>query len=176
MRRSILILLAAASPLVAQQQQSRDANTAVSAAKGVWMVGHNYVVRAAEQVPEDLYSFRPTPQIRALGELFAHVADGERLICSMSTGVTPNMDPAMSNEKSKTKKADIIQALKDAATFCGGAYAQADAAALAAPVDFFGNKVNRMFTLQYNGAHTMEHYGNIVTYMRLKGLTPPSSQ
>jgi hypothetical protein len=27
-----------------------------------------------------------------------------------------------------------------------------------------------------NGAHDYEHYGNIVTYMRLKGLTPPSSQ
>jgi uncharacterized damage-inducible protein DinB len=176
MRRSVLILLAAASPLVAQQQQSADRATAVSSAKGVWMMAHSYVLRAAEQVPEEHFSFRAAPTVRTLGELFAHVADGERLICSLATGVAPSMDPAKSVEKSKTKKADLIQALKDAAAFCDAAYAQADAAALAAPVDFFGNKVNRMWTLQFNGAHTMEHYGNIVTYMRMKGLTPPSSQ
>lgn len=176
MRKSLLILLAAATPLAAQQQQSRDANTAVSTARNVWMMSHNYVIRAAEQVPEDLYSYRPAPEIRALGELFAHVADAERLFCSMATGVAPNMDPALSVEKSKTMKADIVQALKDAATYCGAAYAQADAAALAGPVNFFGNNVTRMFALQFNGAHTMEHYGNIVTYMRMKGMTPPSSQ
>jgi uncharacterized damage-inducible protein DinB len=176
MRKTLLILLAAATPLAAQQQQSRDANTAVSTAKSVWMMSHNYVLRAAEQVPEETYSFRPATGIRSLGELFGHVADAERLLCSMSTGVAPNMDPAQSIEKSKTKKADLIQALKDAAMFCDAAYAQADAAALAAPVNFFGNNVNRMWTLQFNGAHTMEHYGNIVTYMRMKGMTPPSSQ
>lgn len=176
MRKSLLILLAAATPLAAQQQQSRDAATAVGTAKSVWMASHNYVLRSAEQVPEDLYSYRPAAGIRTLGELFAHVADGERLFCSLGTGVAPSMDPAMSVEKSKTTKADITKALKDAATFCDAAYAQSDAATLAGPVDFFGNKVNRMFVLQMNGSHTMEHYGNIVTYMRMKGLTPPSSQ
>jgi len=94
------------------------------------------------------------------------------MLCTASTG--GGVNPSQVNEK-KTAKAELIQALKDAAASCEAAYAQADAAT-SAPVDFFGMKVNRMFTLQFNGAHTMEHYGNIVTYMRLKGLTPPSSQ
>jgi len=172
MRRSLLVLIAAASPLVAQQQQARDANVGVSTAKAVWMMGHGYVLRAAEQVPESLYSFKPTPDVRSLGSLFGHVADAERMLCTASTG--GGVNPSQVNEK-KTAKAELIQALKDAAASCEAAYAQADAAT-SAPVDFFGMKVNRMFTLQFNGAHTMEHYGNIVTYMRLKGLTPPSSQ
>jgi hypothetical protein len=29
--------------------------------------------------------------------------------------------------------------------------------------------------LIYNTSHTNEHYGNLVTYMRLQGLVPPSS-
>jgi uncharacterized damage-inducible protein DinB len=176
MRKTLLILLAAATPLAAQQQQSRDVNTAVSTAKSIWLMSHNYVLRAAEQVPEETYSFRPATGIRSMAELFAHVADAERMLCAMSTGATPNMDPAQSIEKTKTGKADLIQALKDAATSCDAAYAQADAAALARPVNFFGNNVTGMWMLQLNGAHTMEHYGNIVTYMRMKGMTPPSSQ
>jgi uncharacterized damage-inducible protein DinB len=171
MRRSLLLLLVA-SPLLAQQQQGATANAAVSVANNVWMMAHGYVLRAAEQVPESLYSFKPTPEVRSLGAILGHIADAERMLCIGATGggITPN--PV--NEK-KTGKAEIVQALKDAAASCAAAYAQPDAATTA-PVDFFGMKVNRMFTLQFNGAHTMEHYGNIVTYMRMKGLTPPSSQ
>ena len=29
--------------------------------------------------------------------------------------------------------------------------------------------------MDFNTAHTMEHYGNLVTYMRIKGIVPPSS-
>lgn len=172
MRRSVLILCALAAPLAAQQQQSRDANPGLMTAKGVWMIAHDYVLRAAEQVPESLYSFKPTPDVRSLGALFGHVADAERMLCN-PTG--DKLSPGQSNEK-KTRKAELIQALKDAAASCNAAYAQSDAAATAAAVDFFGRPANRMFLAQFNGAHTMEHYGNIVTYMRLKNMVPPSSQ
>ena len=83
--------------------------------------------------------------------------------------------PTVSIEQTKKTKADILQALKESAAHCDKAYAQTDASATT-PAEFFGNKVNRMFLLNMNGAHDYEHYGNIVTYMRLKGLTPPSSQ
>ena len=44
-------------------------------------------------------------------------------------------------------------------------------------VDFFrGSKLQRLNVLQFNIAHDMEHYGNLVTYLRIKGLVPPSSQ
>ena len=166
------MLLLVSTPVIAQQPQSSDASMAVNAAKGVWMMAHGYAIRAAEQIPESLYSFRATPEVRTIAGILGHIADAERMLCVGATGggITPN--PV--NEK-KTRKADVVQALKDAAASCTAAYAQADAA-MSAPVDFFGNKTNRMFVLQFNGAHTLEHYGNLVTYMRLKGLTPPSSQ
>jgi hypothetical protein len=172
MRRSLLILCAVAAPLTAQQQQSRDANPGLTAAKGVWMIAHDFVMKTAEQVPESLYSFRPTPEVRSLGGILGHVADAERMLCN-PTGNKLNFNPV--NEK-LTTKAEIIKALKDAAASCDAAYAMADAAATAAPIDFFGRPANRMFVAQFNGAHTMEHYGNLVTYMRLKKITPPSSQ
>jgi uncharacterized damage-inducible protein DinB len=179
MRRSLLLLaLAAAAPLGAQS--APPPNFGVSTAKATFMVPAGYVRRAVEQTPDSLFSFRPTPEIRSLGELFAHVADGEHLFCSLALG-EPMMNAGIEQAfKTGTgtpaqKKAAILEGLRTAMGHCDKAYAQQDAG-VQATVNFFGNNVSRMFTLQMNGAHDFEHYGNIVTYLRLKGIVPPSSQ
>ena len=173
MRKVLAVLVLAAAPLAAQQQQSAvPANAGVSSARAVWMVPHNFVVRALEATPDSLLSFKATPAVRSLGQLYAHVADGEHLFCSLALG---HGMPTTSVEKTKTTKAELLQALKESATHCDEAYKMSDADAQAA-VTFFGQNVNRMFLLNMNGAHDYEHYGNIVTYLRLKGITPPSSQ
>lgn len=172
MRKSILLLSLVAAPLAAQVQQGAIApNAGVSSAKSVWMVPHNFVVAALEKTPDSLLTFKPTPEVRSLGQLYAHVADGEHLFCSLALGQGM---PTTSIEKTKTSKADLLQALKESAAHCDQAYAQTDAQAQA-PANFFGNQTNRMFLLNMNGAHDYEHYGNIVTYLRLKGIVPPSS-
>lgn len=177
MRRSLLLLAIAAAPLSAQ---SVPANFGVSTAKGVFMVPAGYVRRALEQTPDSLLSFKPTPAVRSLGELFAHVADGEHLFCSLALG-EPMMNAGIEQAfKTSTgtpaqKKAAIQEGLRTAMAHCDKAYAQQDAG-VQAMVNFFGNNVSRMFTLQMNGAHDFEHYGNIVTYLRLNGIVPPSSQ
>lgn len=179
MRRSLLILVAAAAPLAAQQQAAPAPNFGVSAAKGVFMVPAGYVRRALEQLPDSLLSFRPTPEVRSLGELFAHVADGEHLFCSMALG-EPMMDAGVEQAfKTGTgslaqKKAAIQEGLRTGMAHCDKAYAQQDAG-VQGTVNFFGNTVSRMWLLGMNGAHDFEHYGNIVTYLRMQGLTPPSN-
>lgn len=171
MRRSLLILAAAATPVLAQQQQSAAASAGVQANRGVWQTAHGFVLRAAEQVPESLYSFRPTATVRTLGQLIGHVADAEFYFCATALGEAPQ-----NNEiEKKTSKADLIAGLKAAAAYCERAYAQSDAAANA-PIKMFGRDASRMFALSLNAAHDYEHYGNIVTYMRINGLVPPSSQ
>ena len=172
MRRSVLILLAAAAPVAAQQQQGMAPNASVTSVKNVWMVPHGFVVKALEQTPESLFTFKPTPEVRSLGQLFAHVADGEHLFCSLALG-EPMMDAGI--EKTKKTRVELLQALKESAAHCDKAYTQTDAQGQT-PATFFGQSVNRMFLLSMNGAHDYEHYGNIVTYLRLKGIVPPSSQ
>jgi uncharacterized damage-inducible protein DinB len=170
----MLMLVLLASPAAAQQAASRSPNVAVSTAQSVWMVPHNFVVRALEQVPDSLLAFKPTPEVRSLGQLFAHVADGEHLFCSLGLG-EPAPNPFDGIEKTKTTKAELRQALEESKAHCDRAYAQTDAASQT-PAEFFGQKANRLWLLNMNAAHDYEHYGNIVTYLRLKGLTPPSSQ
>lgn len=174
MRRTVLALLVIATPAFAQQQQSAPAaNAAVSASKGVWQIANGYLVRAAEQVPESLYSFRPTASVRTMGQLFGHVAGAQYMFCAAALGEAPRAEGDI--EKAVTTKAGLVQALKESNAFCERAYAISDAAS-AAPISLFGMNMTKMGVLVLNAAHDMEHYGNIVTYMRMKGMVPPSSQ
>jgi len=131
------------------------------------------LVRSAEKMPEANYSFKPTPEVRSFGQLIGHVADSQYLFCSAVLG-KPN--PAPGIEKSKTAKADLVQALKNAFAYCDQAYDGLTDAQAGVLVKFFGAEQAKVTVLSFNTAHNNEHYGNIVTYLRMKGLVPPSSE
>jgi uncharacterized damage-inducible protein DinB len=133
----------------------------------------NNILRSAEKMPEENYSFRPAPEVRSFGQLLGHIADAQYLFCSAVAG-KPN--PAMGIEKTKTSKADLVPALKEAFAYCDSAYAEITDARLAETVKFFGREQTRATVLSFNTAHNNEHYGNIVTYLRMRGIVPPSSE
>jgi uncharacterized damage-inducible protein DinB len=124
-------------------------------------------------MPEANYSFKPTDSVRSFGQLVGHVADAQYLFCSMALG---EKNPAPGIEKGKTSKADLVQALKDGFAYCDKAYDGMTDAHAADPVKLFGRDSTKLTVLSVNSAHTDEHYGNIVTYMRIKNLVPPSSE
>ncbi len=131
-----------------------------------------YVTRAAEQVPEARYSYRPTPEVRTLGELFAHIAQANNMICGASSGQAA---PEATAAEAPTK-ADIQKALADSVAFCQAAFDAVDDTAGGEPLRLFDAiDSTRLGALAFNTAHLMEHYGNVVTYMRLNKMVPPSS-
>ena len=171
MRRFVVMLLAVSSPLVAQGAASSP-GAGVAAARAHWRTVHGYIQRAAEQLPESLYNYKPTPVVRSFAELFGHVAGSEFMFCAPVRGDAPR---AEDDVESKVKdKAGLVKALKDAAAYCETAYAISDAEG-AKMVDVFGQRT-KLNTLVFNATHDGEHYGNIVTMLRIKGLVPPSSQ
>lgn len=85
-------------------------------------------------------------------------------------------EQVLGSEKNKTNKVDLVQALKDSVTFCNKAYDGMTEATAAQSVKVFGGEQPKFIALSFNIAHTMEHYGNIITYLRLKGIVPPSSE
>ena len=131
------------------------------------------IIRSAEKMPEENYAFKPTPEVRSFGQLIAHVADAQYAFCSPVLGKS---NPAPGIEKSKTTKADLVQAVKDAFAYCDAAYDGLTDAQAAELVKFFGGDQAKVTVLAFNTAHNNEHYGNIVTYLRMKGLVPPSSE
>ncbi|MGA3301274.1 MAG: DinB family protein [Candidatus Acidiferrales bacterium] len=127
----------------------------------------------AQKMPEENYSFKPTPEVRSFGQIVGHVADASYNFCSQASG---EANPATDIEKTKTSKADLVAAVKDAQAYCFKTYANMTDAKGSEMMKIFGYQMAKLTVLTINTAHTDEHYGNMVTYMRLKGIVPPTSE
>lgn len=133
---------------------------------------------AAEEMPASEYSFRPTPQIRTFGQLIGHVINANFFFCSQAAG---EKSPAAANYEDVIGKAKLVKALDDALAYCDKVYAATTDANFMRPVQVQdgpgapSSTTVRGPVLMFNIAHNNEHYGNIVVYMRLKGLVPPST-
>jgi uncharacterized damage-inducible protein DinB len=117
-----------------------------------------WVTKAAEMVPEDKYNYRPVDTVRTFGQLVAHIADSYNYYCARGAGNNVEWSDAI--EKGNTDKATLVPKLKQALDRCTEVYK--------------GNS-GRVGPLLGNVGHTSLHYGNIITYMRMLGMKPPSS-
>jgi uncharacterized damage-inducible protein DinB len=170
-----LLALFAAAPAVAQQHQQHAMHSGDHMAVGIqplYETVKGYLIRSAEQVPEDVYSFAPTAEVRNFGAIVGHVANANYMFCATASGTE---NPSKTNLENTTGKAALVQALKDSFTFCDAAFKTSDAK-LMEKTDLFGQQRDRFYALVMNISHEFEHYGNLVTYMRIKGIVPPSSQ
>lgn len=164
-----LLFLLLAPTAVAKAQE----NPLSTWTKGVYGMVGMVILRSAEKVPEENYSFKPTDAVRSFGQIVGHVADAQYTFCSIVLG---EKNPALKIEETKTSKADLIAALKDAFAYCDKAYSSVNDASGTQMVKLFGKDTPKLSVLTVNQMHTMEHYGNLVTYMRLKNIVPPTSE
>ncbi|MEO8194332.1 MAG: DinB family protein [Gemmatimonadales bacterium] len=176
-RFAMLFLALTATPAFAQMARPEAApspDPAVTGARDMWNAMSGYIAKAAEQMAEADYSFRPVATVRTFGQLIGHVAGAQNMICSAALGEAQKGEDDI--EKNVTTKAGLVAAIKASNAYCARAYAQTDAAAGAGMTKLFGQDRTRMYALIMNATHDSEHYGNIVTYLRVKGMVPPSSQ
>ncbi|MGI9073975.1 MAG: DinB family protein [Bryobacteraceae bacterium] len=177
------IVLLFAVPLISIPVYAQSAQNPLSEGqKGLYNYLKGNLVKAAEKMPEENYGFKPTPEIRSFGQIVGHVADAQYMFCSTVLGdgtKPPGMGvppPPMAIERSKTSKTDLVKALNDSYAYCDKAYDGMTDAHATEMVKFMGRDMSKLTVLSINNAHDDEHYGNIVTYMRIKGLVPPSSE
>lgn len=136
------------------------------------------ITKAADQFPEDKYFWAPTPDVRTFGGIIMHLADDNNGACWRLIGdaaAQPRLDNAgkPTDIAKSLKKADLVKALNESFARCDNAF---DAVTEANMAERNGPTNRSKFgALFYNTQHINEHYGNIVTYMRLQGLVPPSS-
>lgn len=130
-----------------------------------------YIAATAEMLPESLYGYRPTPDVRSVGQIFGHVANTAYLSCAAASGMP---EPDHPDFEEMLAKEDLVSALQGAFAYCDEVY-RMDGSLAHDPVTFRGQPHTRLSILAFNVAHEFEHYGNLVTYMRLNGIVPPSS-
>ena len=167
---TVVLATAFAMPLTAQEHEM-DHTDPVTDIQPIQDQFIGFMLRAAEQVPESDYSFAPVDGVRTMGQLFGHVANASFSICSTTRG---EANPNSANHEEGTK-ASITAGLAAARDYCG-AVAKWGADHHHDKVSLFGMNGSVTWALAFNAAHNAEHYGNVVTYMRIKGMVPPSSQ
>jgi hypothetical protein len=117
-----------------------------------------WVTKSAETVPADKYNYKPVDTVRTFGQMLAHITDSYNYFCAHGSGNKVQWsDPV---EKGKTDKETLLPKLKEAVDKCNAVY---------------GSDASPVAPLLENVAHTNLHYGNLITYMRMMGLKPPSS-
>ena len=156
----------------ALQAQTSDLKSASGYPKMVQKQVSAWIERAAEKMPPEQYAFKPDPGARSFGQILGHIADANYLFCS---GVLGDSKPSPEIEKTKTTKAELTAALHDAFAYCNRAYDALTDANANETVKALGQERNKLGVLWFNASHNLEHYGNLVVYMRIKGLVPPSS-
>jgi len=166
-----VVALAQDNPPTAAVAPQVDPFTAHS--KAVWEGMKTILLRSAEKMPEENYSFRPTDAVRSFGQVLGHVADSQYAFCSRALG---EKNPAPKIEQTKTSKADLVTALKGAFAYCDRAYVGMTDASGGQMVKLFGSDTPKLGVLIVTSLHTVEHYGNLVTYLRMKNIVPPTSE
>ncbi|HEY8550865.1 MAG TPA: DinB family protein [Vicinamibacterales bacterium] len=170
----VAAILTAGFATAAAAQTAAGANPYADAAKRQSDLVKGNIVKAAEKMPEEHYAFKPTPEVRSFGAILGHIANANYMICSRAAGTE---SPAKADiEKTVTAKADLVKALGESFAYCDEVLGKLDDKAGAELVKFFGGEQPKLMVIAFNTAHNFEHYGNLVTYMRMKGLVPPSSE
>jgi uncharacterized damage-inducible protein DinB len=144
-------------------------------------INRKNIEKSATKVPEELYGLRPGPQVevRTFGQILGHLANFNYMWCAQAKG---EKNPGEGNDYEKLPtKAALLRALSDAFTYCDNVYAAlTDASGLevVTVTQESGRQaqVPRMSLLVLNYGHNNDHYGNLVTYMRIKSIVPASSE
>src|SRR5579863_8085794 len=111
----LIALAAAPGVLHSQEPPAAPSNPITASEKGFYGLVSGEVIAAAEKMPEENYSFKPTPDVRSFGQLVGHVADANYMFCAQVSG---DANPNKNIEKTKTSKADLVAAVKDAVAYC----------------------------------------------------------
>jgi hypothetical protein len=165
--KSCLIMTFAVASLCSAQ----TGNPVVAEAKQMYTGVKNNLMRMAEKMPEEHYSFKATPDVRTFGQLVGHVADSQARTCSAIAGEQKSL-----NAGSKTSKADLVAALKESFAMCDTAFEGLNDTTATQMIKTGRGERSKLGALIGTVSHSNEEYGYMAVYMRLKGIVPPSSE
>ena len=132
------------------------------------------LIAAAEEFPADKYAFKPTPAQMSVGDILAHLSEGNDYLCSKIGGAPA---PKRTELAKGAPKEQLVGRLKETFQFCESALAKLNDSDLGAKVPFFGGRevtrVHAMFAAVEDWA---DHYSQLAIYLRLNGLLPPTAK
>lgn len=172
--RALLTLVILLSTLACVAQAQTPVPDAAAPFRSFYHYTRQNLIRAAEKMPAEHFGFKPTSDVRSFAEIFGHIAQTNYQACAGLRGeANPNKDEL---EKTVKSKEEVVKAVKASFEYCDAALKNLTEANLKETVKAGTREIPKTSPLVLLSAHGQEHYGNLVTYMRLQGVVPPSSE
>jgi uncharacterized damage-inducible protein DinB len=153
--------------LIPQPNQTDSALTAET--RHVFQSVSENILKAARQMPEASYGFKPTKGVRTFGELIAHIANVQATLCGNINGHQPAKAGAQGS------KDNTIKDLEGSVGECEMAFAELSAQNAAKMVQTPAGQLTHLAALIYVISHASEEYGQLGMYLRLNHMMPPTS-
>jgi uncharacterized damage-inducible protein DinB len=141
-----------------------------------WLAQKDMMMKIADAMPENKFSYKSTPPQRNYGEQIMHVASANVDLLKVLGGNATA--PSFTAESAKTK-ADILKALGDSYDYGTALMNELSETTVLEPVKesppWLGpaSHARIIWTLL---AHSMDIYGQMAVYLRLNGIVPPASR
>lgn len=187
-RACLLLIAIAAAPLALAAQTApapapapapaaaaaRSTSPVADGLRGMEQRFSRILIAAAEAMPADKYSYRPTPGQMSFAQIQVHLAnEGNDILCGNTAGVAVPQRAAVDTTATKDQ---LVARLKETFTYCEQAFAHMDDSKLSDPVSMFGMNMTRATALLITVGDWADHYSQEANYLRLNGLVPPTAQ
>ena len=135
------------------------------------------LIDSAEEMPAEKYDFRPVEGVRTFGQIVEHLIDDQYAVCALIREERTPRNPNDSAERAGGTKDKLVQGLRKAFEYCDSIYDPlTDVTAAQRVRSYDGTMQPRIQLLMINTNHANLHYGNVIVYLRMNGLVPPSSK
>jgi hypothetical protein len=172
MKSLAFVVLLAIPSVAGAQAPAPSADPISQSIRNAWAGAKRNITESADQMPEADYAFKPVDSVRSFGAILAHVAGANYVFCAPARNEKSPYEEDYFEKSTKTK-AEVIKALNDSIAYCDAAYTSLTDKTAGETIS---GSVARAQRLISNAGHLQEHYGNLVTYFRIKGMVPPSSR
>ena len=167
-------------PLLASPASAQDAGESPARDYGASFLqdfdrASDKLLQLAEAIPADKYAWRPTPEVRTVSEVFVHVALANGFLSNKAAGIEPPEGFDREAEARVTEKAEVVATLKTSQDLVRQALAKRDGD-FQEEVDFFWGPAPVREVFLQMAAHSHEHLGQMIAYVRTMGLVPPWSR
>ena len=170
----VFMVVAACAPLAANAQGAAASSNPVTDSVKQMVAQHaKAIVAAAEEMPADKYSYKPTEQQITFGHLVMHLAQSNMFLCSAIAGTKLPEQEKLTETDPKDK---LVAALKTSVDYCSGVLDKTDDSKIGEMVTVRGGSVSRARIMITLVADLYDHYSAEAAYLRMNGMLPPTAQ
>jgi len=173
----VILITTSAVRVAAQVYPYRDGTPGVtgyrSEVMAEVMIQESEFIRLAEAIPADKYTWRPSPDVRTIAQVFLHTSAANYNLYKLVGTPTPSGVDTKTLELSTTDKEKIIATLKASYAHAKGAIRAMPDTDLERTLDWNGGKITERGVLLYIVQHIAQHLGQQIAYARSIGVVPP---